>query len=85
MIVDNIVDIGYINTSAAQIGTDKRIDGVVGKKIKMFLALFLLQGTMIGDSRETLFQKIVCHPLHSIAVVQEHHAALLPYLAKQLS
>ena len=75
MIVDDIVDVGNIESSRSKVGADEDIRGSITKLVDGVLALFLFETSVEEAYGKALAQQKVCCSFHSISIVEEDDAA----------
>ena len=85
MVVDNVLNVGDVQSSRSQVCGNEHIGRTVGELVKHVFALALFQPSVKVARGESLVTKIVIDTFHRVAVVQEYDTALITYRQQQLT
>ena len=84
MVVDDMADVGDIESAGRQVCAHQHVGAPVGKAIDRLLALPLVQSAMEAAHVEACLGQVVGHAAHGVAIVEEDHRLALAQLAEQL-
>ena len=85
MVVNNVADVGNIETARSQVGADEHICRAVAETVEGVFALALFQSSMKATGSEALFTQIAVDTFYGITVVQEDNGTFVTKAEQQLA